>query len=136
MNKKILMLSVILIAIASLIAGCSKVSEQGDMTTSAGIIQGETMPSSSSEENKGGNAKDLKSLGITDPYLNPDVTLSNLTSEEDRSELSKDLKKAGIKESYIKDYIDYVNLYNETAPESVLDGWNTLDKINYDSLMR
>ena len=133
MNKKILMLLIVLIAIASLIAGCSKVNEQEDMTTSAGIIQGETMPSSSSDENKGGSVKDLRSSGIKDPYVNPDVTFSNLTSEEDRSELSKDLKKAGIKESYIKDYIDYVNLYNETAPESVLDGWNTLDKINYDS---
>ena len=55
MNKKILMLLIVLITIASLIAGCSKVNEQEDMTTSAGIIQGETMPSSSSDENKGGS---------------------------------------------------------------------------------
>ena len=75
---------------------------------------------------------DLRSSGITDPYVNPEVKFSNLTSEEDQSELSKDLGKAGIKESYIKDYINYINLYNETAPESVLDGWNTLDKVNYD----
>ena len=38
----------------------------------------------------------------------------------------------GIKESYIKDYINYVTIYNETAPKSVLNGWNTLDKVNYD----
>ena len=75
---------------------------------------------------------DLRSSGITDPYVNPEVKFSNLASEEDQSELSKDLEKAGIKESYIKDYINYVNLYNETAPESVLDGWNTLDKVIYD----
>ena len=83
----------------------------------------------SSDKNQSG---DLRSSGITDPYVNPEVKFSNLTSEEDQSELSKDLGKAGIKESYIKDYINYVNLYNETAPESVLDGWNTLDKVNYD----
>lgn len=86
----------------------------------------------SSDKNQSGYAKDLKSSGITDPYVNPEVTFSNLTSEEDRSELSKDLEKAGIKESYIKDYINYVNIYNETAPKSVLNGWNTLDKVNYD----
>ena len=85
-----------------------------------------------SDENQNGNAKDLKSLGITDPYVNPAVTFSNLVSEEDKAELISDLEKAGIKEAYIKDFIDYVNLYNETAPESVLDGWNTLDKVNYD----
>ena len=28
--------------------------------------------------------------------------------------------------------MNYVNLYNETVPESVLNGWNTLDKVNYD----
>ena len=83
----------------------------------------------SSDKNQSG---DLRSSGITDPYVNPEVKFSNLTSEEDQSELSKDLGKAGINESYIKDYIYYVNLYNETAPESVLDGWNTLDKVNYD----
>ena len=55
-----------------------------------------------------------------------------MTSEEDQTALSKDLEKAGIKESYIKDYIHYVTLYNETAPKSVLNGWNTLDQINYD----
>ena len=87
----------------------------------------------SSDENQSGYAKDLRSSGITDPYVNPDVKFSNLTSEEDQSELSKDLEKAGIKESYIKDYINYVNIYNETAPKSVLNGWNTLDKVNYDS---
>ena len=83
----------------------------------------------SSDKNQSG---DLRSSGITDPYVNPEVKFSNLASEEDQSELSKDLGKAGIKESYIKDYINYVNLYNETAHESVLDGWNTLDKVNYD----
>ena len=67
MNKKILILSVILIAIASLIVGCSKVSEQEDMTTSAGIIQSETMPSSSSDENKGGYVRDLRSMGLKIP---------------------------------------------------------------------
>ena len=83
----------------------------------------------SSYENQSG---DLRSSGITDPYVNPAVTFSNLTSEEDQTALSKDLEKAGIKESYIKDYIHYVTLYNETAPKSVLNGWNTLDQINYD----
>ena len=83
----------------------------------------------SSDENQSG---DLRTDGITDPYVNPEVKFSNLTSEEDQSELRKDLEKAGIKESYIKDYIDYVNIYNETAPKSVLTGWNTLDKVNYD----
>ena len=75
---------------------------------------------------------DLRSSGITDPYVNAEVKFSNLISEEDQSELSKDLEKTGIKESYIKDYINYVNIYNETAPKSVLNGWNTLDKVNYD----
>ena len=86
------------------------------------------------EENGSDNNQsgDLRSSGITDPYVNPEVNFSNLTSKEDQSELGKDLGKAGIKESYIKDYIYYVNLYNETAPESILDGWNTLDKVNYD----
>ena len=79
-----------------------------------------------------GYAKDLRSSGITDPYVNPDVKFSNLTSKEDRDELGRDLEKAGIKQSYIKDFIDYVNIYNETAPDSVLDGWNTLDKVSYD----
>lgn len=78
-------------------------------------------------------AKDLRSSGITDPYLNPEVIFSNLTSQEDQAELSKDLGKAGIKESYIEDYMNYVHLYNETAPKSVLNGWNTLDKVNYDA---
>ncbi|MBQ7055193.1 MAG: DUF4300 family protein, partial [Oscillospiraceae bacterium] len=86
----------------------------------------------SPDKNQSGYAKDLRSSGITDPYVNPEVKFSNLTSEEDQSELSKDLEKAGIKESYIKDCINYVNIYNETAPESVLEGWNTLDKVNYD----
>ena len=83
----------------------------------------------SSDENQSG---DLRSSGITDPYVNPEVKFSNLTSEEDQTALSKDLEKAGIKASYIKDYIHYVTLYNETAPKSVLNGWNTLDQINYD----
>lgn len=87
----------------------------------------------SSDKNQNGYPKDLRSAGITDPYVNPEVTFSNLTSEEDQSELSKDLEKAGIKESYIKDYMNYVHLYNETVPESVLNGWNTLDKVNYDA---
>ena len=84
------------------------------------------------DKNQSGYAKDLRSSGITDPYVNPEVKFSNLTSKEDQSELSKDLEKAGIKESYIKDYMNYVNIYNETAPKSVLNGWNTLDKVNYD----
>ena len=84
------------------------------------------------DKNQSGYAKDLRSSGITDPYVNPEVKFSNLTSKEDQSELSKDLEKAGIKESYIKDYMNYVNIYNETAPNSVLNGWNTLDKVNYD----
>ena len=83
----------------------------------------------SSDKNQSG---DLRSSGITDPYVNPEVKFSNLTSEEDQTALSKDLEKAGIKASYIKDYIHYVTLYNETAPKSVLNGWNTLDKVNYD----
>ena len=89
----------------------------------------ENLAENSTDENQNG---DLRSSGITDPYENPEVTFSNLTSEEDRSELSKDLEKVGIKKSYIKDYMNYVNIYNETAPKSVLNGWNTLDKVNYD----
>ena len=210
MNKKIVMLLVILTVSVSVISGCSKVTGQEDLETPVNIIQSEVMededtsevtgkveeikdfmfiitdddnvsyaftfeekPESldeiavgdrvlvtytgtlseidpfmgkfmvtalssggsdyleenSSDKNQSG---DLRSSGITDPYVNPEVKFSNLTSEEDQSELSKDLGKAGIKESYIKDYINYVILYNETAPESVLDGWNTLDKVNYD----
>ena len=75
---------------------------------------------------------DLRSSGITDPYVNPEVKLNNLSSEEDQAALRKDLEKAGIKASYIEDYMNYVNVYNETAPKSVLNGWNTLDKVNYD----
>ena len=86
-----------------------------------------------SDENQGGYPKDLRSSGITDPYVNPEVKFSNLTSVEDLSALSYDLENTGVKKLYIKDYIDYVNIYNETAPKSVLDGWNTLDKINYDA---
>lgn len=78
-------------------------------------------------------SKDIRSIGITDPYVNPDVKFSNLTSEEDKAELIKDLEKAGIKKSYIEDYISYVDMYNKAVPDSVLNGWNTLDKINYDS---
>ena len=83
----------------------------------------------SSDETQSG---DLRTSGITDPYVNPAVTFSNLTSEEDQTAVSRDLEKAGIKESYIQDYIHYVNVYNETAPKSVLNGWNTLDQIHYD----
>ena len=86
----------------------------------------------SSGENQSGYAKDLRSSGITDPYVNPEVTFSNLTSEEDQLALCEDLEKVGITESHIKDYMNYVNVYNETAPKSVLNGWNTLDKVNYD----
>lgn len=93
----------------------------------------ENLKENGSDNNPSGYAKDLRSSGITDPYVNADVKFNNLTSKEDQSELSKDLEKAGIKESYIQDYIHYVDLYNDTAPESVLDGWNTLDKINYDA---
>lgn len=32
----------------------------------------------------------------------------------------------------MKDYMNYVTIYNETAPKSVLNGWNTLDKVHYD----
>ena len=88
---------------------------------------------SACSENQGGYAKDLRSSGITDPYVNPKVKFSNLTSEKDQSELGKDLKTAGIKESYIEDYINYVALYNETVPGSILKGWNTLDKVTYDA---
>ena len=113
--KSILGVFLILIMVIALFSSCSNHLEEN-----------------SSDKSQSGNAKDLKSIGITDPYVNPDVTFSNLTSEEDQSELSKDLEQAGIKESYIKDYINYVNIYNETAPKSVLNGWNTLDKVNYD----
>lgn len=89
--------------------------------------------SACSEENQGGYPKDLRSSGITDPYVNPQVTFSNLTSEEDQAELAKDLEKAGIKEAYIQDYLSHVTVYNETAPNSVLKGWNTLDQVNYDA---
>ena len=102
----------ILVMVTALCSGCS-----------------DNLGESSSDKNQSG---DLRSSGITDPYVNPEVKFSNLTSEEDQTALSKDLEKAGIKESYIKDYIHYVTLYNETAPESVLNGWNTLDQINYD----
>lgn len=83
-----------------------------------------------SDVNKDGHTKDIRSVGITDPYVNPEVKFSNLTSEEDKLDLSQDLEQAGIKKSYIKNYI---NIYNKTVPDSVLDGWNTLDKVNYDS---
>ena len=113
--KRILGVFLLLIMVTTLFSACSDNLEENN-----------------SDKNQISNAKDLKSIGITDPYVNPDVKFSNLTSEEDQSELGKDLEKAGIKESYIKDYIDYVNIYNETAPKSVLNGWNTLDKVNYD----
>ncbi|MBQ6795622.1 MAG: DUF4300 family protein, partial [Clostridia bacterium] len=129
MNKKILMLLVVLTISVSVIVGCSKASEQEALEPSESIMPSEVMEENSFGKNQHG---DLRSSGITDPYVNPEVKFSNLTSEEDQSELMRDLGKAGIKESYIKDYINYVNLYNETAPESVLDGWNTLDKVNYD----
>lgn len=103
----------------------------GEIITVTALSSGgsDHLGDNSSDENQSG---DLRTSGITDPYVNPAVTISNLTSEEDQTALSKDLEKAGIKESYIKDYIDYVRVYNETAPKSVLDGWNTLDKVNYD----
>ena len=113
--KRILGVFLLLIMVTTLFSACSDNLEENN-----------------SDKNQNSNAKDLKSIGITDPYVNPDVKFSNLTSEEDQSELGKDLEKAGIKESYIKDYINYVNIYNETAPKSVLNGWNTLDKVNYD----
>ena len=113
--KSILGVFLILIMVTALLSACS-----------------DNLEENSSDKNQIGYAKDLRSSGITDPYVNPDVKFSNLTSEEDQSELSKDLEKAGINESYIKDYINYVNIYNETAPKSVLNGWNTLDKVNYD----
>ena len=112
MNKKVLLLLVIFTACVSVIVGCSKQE-----------------PSEDFGKNPNG---DLRSSGITDPYVNPQVKFSNLTSEEDRAALGGDLEKAGIKGSYIEDYMNYVALYNETAPASVLDGWNTLDKVNYD----
>lgn len=87
----------------------------------------------SSDESQVGQAKDIRSIGITDPYVNPDVKFSNLTSEEEKSVLIKDLEQAGIKKSYINDYINYVDIYNKTVPDSVLNGWNILDKVNYDS---
>ncbi|MBO5149681.1 MAG: DUF4300 family protein, partial [Anaerotignum sp.] len=105
--KSILGVFLILIMVTALLSACS-----------------DNLEENSSDKNQIGYAKDLRSSGITDPYVNPDVKFSNLTSEEDQSELSKDLEKAGINESYIKDYINYVNIYNETAPKSVLNGWN------------
>ena len=110
--KSILCVFLIVIMAAALFSACSDNSE---------------------ESSSDGHVKDLRASGITDPYENPNVKFSNLTSEEDQSALSKDLEEAGIKESYIEDYIDYVNIYNETAPDSVLEGWNTLDKVNYDA---
>lgn len=56
-----------------------------------------------SDENQIRHAKDLKSYGITEPYVNPKVKFSNLTSKEEQAELSKDLEKLGIKESYMTD---------------------------------
>ena len=114
-SKSILGVLFILIMVMALFTACS-----------------DNLGENSSDINQNGTAKDLRSTGITDPYVNPDVTFSNLTSEEDQAELSRDLEKAGIKESYIKEYLAYVTIYNETAPESVLTGWNTLDKVNYD----
>ena len=111
--KSIFGIFLVLIMMAALFSACS--NDLGE---------------NSSDETQSG---DLRTSGITDPYVNPAVTFSNLTSEEDRSELSKDLEKAGIKEAYIQDYMNYVYIYNETAPKSVLDGWNTLDKVNYDA---
>lgn len=113
--KSILGVFLILVMVTALFSACS-----------------DNLGENSSDKNQSGYAKDLRSVGITDPYVNPKVKFSNLTSEEDQSELSKDLEKAGIKESYIKDYMNYVHIYNETVPESVLNGWNTLDKVNYD----
>ena len=201
MNKKILLLLGMLTVSASVMVGCSKVTEQEKSETSVNISQSEvtgkveeikdfmfivtdddnvsyaftfeekpedldmiavgdrvivtytgtisevdpfmggileialssdysdTFEEHSADNNQSG---DLRSSGITDPYVNPEVKLSNLASEEDQSELSKDLVKVGIKESYIKDYMSYVDVYNETVPKSVLNGWNTLDKVNYD----
>ena len=114
--KNIVSVFLMLIMVTALFSACSDYSVEN-----------------SSDENQSGYAKDLRSSGITDPYVNPEVTFSNLTSEEDQSALSKDLEEAGIKESYINDYMNYVHIYNETAPKSVLDGWNTLDKVNYDA---
>ena len=128
MNKKILILLVILTVGVSAIVGCSKASEQEALETSESIMPSEVMEESFGKNQHG----DLRSVGITDPYVNPEVKFSNLNSEEDQSELGQDLEKAGIKESYIKDYINYVNIYNEIASKSVLNGWNTLDKVNYD----
>ena len=114
-SKSILGVCFILIMVMALFTACS-----------------DNLGENSSDINQSGTAKDLRSTGITDPYVNPNVKFSNLTSEEDQSELSRDLEKAGIKEAYIKEYLTYVTIYNETAPESVLTGWNTLDKVNYD----
>ena len=114
--KNIVSVFLMLIMVTALFSACSDYSVEN-----------------SSDENQSGYAKDLRSSGITDPYVNPEVTFGNLTSEEDQSALSKDLEEAGIKESYINDYMNYVHIYNETAPKSVLDGWNTLDKVNYDA---
>ena len=114
--KSILGVLLILVMVTALFSACS-----------------DNLGENSSDKNQNGYAKDLRSVGITDPYVNPKVKFSNLTSKEDQSELSKDLEKAGIKESYIKDYMNYVHIYNETVPESVLNGWNTLDKVNYDA---
>ena len=53
----------------------------------------ESLGENSSDENQSG---DLRTEGITDPYVNSEVTFSNLTSVEEQSELRKDLEKAGI----------------------------------------
>ena len=87
--KRILGVFLLLIMVTTLFSACSDNLEENN-----------------SDKNQNSNAKDLKSIGITDPYVNPDVKFSNLTSEEDQSELGKDLEKSGINESYIKDYIN------------------------------
>ena len=113
--KRSLAVFFILVMVTALFSACSDPAEEN-----------------SADDTQDGYVRDLRHSGITDPYVNPDVTFSNLTSAEDQSALCRDLAQAGIKDAYIQDYMNYVNDYNETAPESVLNGWNTLDKVNYD----
>ena len=103
------------------------------IATALGSAYSYTSTENSTAESEVRYAKDIRAVGITDPYVNPEVKFSNLTSQEDKAALSKDLEELGIAKSYVEDYMSYVDIYNEAAPNSVLDGWNTLDKVNYDS---
>ena len=58
------------------------------MVTALSSDCSDQLEANGSDKNQSG---DLRSSGITDPYVNPEVSFSNLTSEENQSELSKDL---------------------------------------------